>query len=362
MKKRKRRAAEPVVAQCPGVAEEPAPPSRRRKEHKSFRNRQLPADGRLSPQPSSRDGPAPAPARATVPAKPQAPPPAPGAPQAPLVAGTPPGGGLSSNWLQLQKVLGKPRGRRPTPAAGQTGHEASADREKEASPDAAGGPLPADGAAGSTTRPLSGNQSVTQVLAMDCEMVGVGYSGSRSVLARVCLINSHGTVLLDKHVRPIEDVTDYRTHVSGVRARDLSHSRAEDFWEVQKEVARLLKGRILVGHALHNDLKALLLSHPKRSIRDTLRYRALRSKVGRGRALRHLARDLLGVNIQEGEHSPVDDARAALYLYLKFRKEWEQSLLPRSRCQLVEETRGAHTFHTSEQVGQNGNPARLQPG
>lgn len=27
---------------------------------------------------------------------------------------------------------------------------------------------------------------------------------------------------------------------------------------------------------------------------------------------------------QEGEHSPVDDARAALYLYLKHRKEWER--------------------------------------
>ena len=30
---------------------------------------------------------------------------------------------------------------------------------------------------------------------------------------------------------------------------------AEDFLVVQKEVSDLLKGRILVGHALHNDLK-----------------------------------------------------------------------------------------------------------
>ena len=42
------------------------------------------------------------------------------------------------------------------------------------------------------------------------------------------------------------------------------------------------------------------------------------------RALRHLAAEQLGLTIQEGEHSPVEDARAALYLYLKHRKEWER--------------------------------------
>lgn len=38
------------------------------------------------------------------------------------------------------------------------------------------------------------------------------------------------------------------------------------------------------------------------------------------RALRHLAAEQLGLVIQEGEHSPVDDARAALYIYQKHRK------------------------------------------
>lgn len=35
----------------------------------------------------------------------------------------------------------------------------------------------------------------------------------------------------------------------------LSCSAAKDFIMVQRKVAELLKGRILVGHALHNDLK-----------------------------------------------------------------------------------------------------------
>ncbi len=29
---------------------------------------------------------------------------------------------------------------------------------------------------------------------------------------------------------------------------------------------------------------------------------------------------------QEGEHSPVDDARATLYVYHKYRKDWERAI------------------------------------
>eukprot|EP00850_Spirogloea_muscicola_P002117 SM000008S22206 [mRNA] locus=s8:445020:447074:+ [translate_table: standard] len=130
---------------------------------------------------------------------------------------------------------------------------------------------------GARLLPRSQDASVTKLLAMDCEMVGVGRDGKRSMLARVAIVNGHGNVVLDKHVQPLELVTDLRTAVSGVQWRHLNKlSAAEDFWEVQSEVAGLLKGRVLVGHALHNDLKALFLSHPKRDTRDTQRYKPLR--------------------------------------------------------------------------------------
>jgi RNA exonuclease 4 len=58
-------------------------------------------------------------------------------------------------------------------------------------------------------------------LAIDCEMVGVGYKGSRSVLARVSLVNFYGKVVLDEYCQPQEEVTDYRTWVSGVNASHL---------------------------------------------------------------------------------------------------------------------------------------------
>lgn len=77
--------------------------------------------------------------------------------------------------------------------------------------------------------------------------------------------------------------------------------------------------------SLHTCAQALLLSHPRKLIRDTARYPPLMRATAPGRrpkprALRHLAAQHLGLTIQAGEHSPVDDARAALYLYLRFQK------------------------------------------
>ncbi|KVI01625.1 hypothetical protein Ccrd_020100 [Cynara cardunculus var. scolymus] len=100
---------------------------------------------------------------------------------------------------------------------------------------------------------------------------------------------------------------------------------AKDFRVVQKEVAELLKGKILVGHALRNDLKALLLSHPKKDIRDTAEYQPF-LKEGRSKALRHLAAEVLSVKIQSGEHCPIEDARAAMMLYMKKKREWEKNV------------------------------------
>ncbi|XP_004489063.1 uncharacterized protein [Cicer arietinum] len=170
--------------------------------------------------------------------------------------------------------------------------------------------------------PVNDDASLTDAVAMDCEMVGVG-NGNKSALGRVTLVNKWGNVIYDEFVRPMERVVDFRTRISGIRPRDLR--KAKDFCTAQKKVAELIKGRILVGHALSNDLKALLLSHPKKDIRDTSEYQPFLKSSSRV-ALRHLAAEHLGAKIQSGEHCPIDDARAAMLLYQRNRKEWEKSL------------------------------------
>ena len=139
------------------------------------------------------------------------------------------------------------------------------------------------------------------------QQVGVG-NHDRSALAQVCIVNFYGETIYLKYVKTLEKVageaeqlkeqgchhhrktlpwaldgffpsliccdaavvihcamvtTDYRTHVSGVRAEHLR--KAATFWEVQKEVSDLTKDKIIVGHALHNDLKVCVLA-PQPSI------------------------------------------------------------------------------------------------
>ncbi|KAJ8682281.1 hypothetical protein QAD02_018073 [Eretmocerus hayati] len=170
-------------------------------------------------------------------------------------------------------------------------------------------------------RKMKPSTGLTKAIAMDCEMVGIG-DGQESMIARVSIVNQNGFCVYDKYVKPTEPVVDYRTAVSGIRPQHLQNGH--DFTEVQREVAEILRGRILVGHALHNDLAVLFLNHPRRLQRDTSRYKLFR-KVTKGAtpSLKKLSSELLGVDIQSGEHDSIEDAKATMQLYQLFKKKWE---------------------------------------
>uniref|UniRef100_K3WDF0 RNA exonuclease 4 n=1 Tax=Globisporangium ultimum (strain ATCC 200006 / CBS 805.95 / DAOM BR144) TaxID=431595 RepID=K3WDF0_GLOUD len=168
-----------------------------------------------------------------------------------------------------------------------------------------------------------------QILAMDCEMVGVGLSGKTSVLARCSIVDYDGNVVYDKHVRPVEKVTDFRTHVSGIRSHTLKN--AIPFAQCLKEVGKIMKDKIIVGHALKNDFQALMFTPPKNMIRDTARYRPYMRRKMNGtklypKSLKNLAEEVLGLQIQSGEHDSVEDARATLQLYKNEQFAWEKYL------------------------------------
>ena len=173
-------------------------------------------------------------------------------------------------------------------------------------------------------------------VAIDCEMVGIGTDGVKSALARASVTNWDGEVLLDTFVRVPERVTDFRTHVSGVRSKDI-HDRNEDAMdheECRLKVGELLMDKILVGHALKNDLSALMISHPRIDIRDTARYKPFMRATGRSggklrpRKLRDLVYENVGMRIQvEGEaHCSIDDARASMELFKFAKNRWEKEL------------------------------------
>ncbi|KAJ4846350.1 hypothetical protein Tsubulata_021399 [Turnera subulata] len=232
---------------------------------------------------------------------------------------------LNPNWAQLQQKLqchGSNTTRPPVSSSSNLRTEAMdssvsvlGKRKERSNTDSTD-----DNSGTNPLTPTNDDFSLTDAVAMDCEMVGVG-QGNRSALGRVTLVNSWGNVIYDEFVHPIERVVDFRTQISGIRPRDLR--KAKDFATAQRKVAELIKGRILVGHALSNDLKALLLSHPKKDLRDT--------RERRRKALRHLAAEFLGVKIQSGEHCPVEDARAAMLLYQMHKREWEKNIKDQMR-------------------------------
>ncbi|KAG3092488.1 hypothetical protein PI124_g16889 [Phytophthora idaei] len=169
----------------------------------------------------------------------------------------------------------------------------------------------------------------SRIVGMDCEMVGVGLSGKTSVLARCSIVDYDGNVLYDKHVRPVEKVTDFRTHVSGIKSSSLRH--AIPFAQCLKEVGKLLQDKIVVGHALKNDFQALMFTPPKHLIRDTAYYRLYMRRKMNGtklypKSLKNLTEEILGKQIQTGQHDSVEDARATLELYKKEQFAWEKYL------------------------------------
>ena len=178
-------------------------------------------------------------------------------------------------------------------------------------------------------------------MALDCEMVGIGNQGRQSALARVSIVDWHHNVLLDTYVQVPMKVTDYRTAVSGIKPKHIqSHNNAMDVNVCRTTVANILQNKILVGHALKNDLHALMLTHPHTHIRDTAKYRPFQrlsmnnhTQKWRPRKLRDLVYEhCQQLKIQQaGEsHNSIDDAIATMKLFQTVHKQWEYDIVQSS--------------------------------
>ncbi|XP_070768381.1 interferon-stimulated 20 kDa exonuclease-like 2 [Enoplosus armatus] len=176
----------------------------------------------------------------------------------------------------------------------------------------------------------------TKYLAIDCEMVGTGPKGSISQLARCSIVSYEGDVVYDKFINPSMPVTDYRTRWSGIRRSDLVN--ATPYSEARKEILRLLMGKVVIGHAIHNDFKVLGYSHPGVLTRDTSRISLLNLKAGFAvnecASLKRLTKAIFNRDIQTGKkgHSSVEDAKATMELYKVVEEEWEKKLASKSQA------------------------------
>ncbi|NXH18088.1 AEN nuclease, partial [Bucco capensis] len=170
----------------------------------------------------------------------------------------------------------------------------------------------------------------SKYVAIDCEMVGTGPQGRLSELARCSVVNYEGDVIYDKYIQPELPIVDYRTRWSGITKKHMK--RAIPFKAAQAEILKILKDKIVVGHAIHNDFQALKYFHPKDRTRDTSHSPLLKQRAGlpikASVSLKSLARHLLRKKIQVGckGHSSVEDAQTTMELYRLVEVQWEAEL------------------------------------
>jgi RNA exonuclease 4 len=175
-----------------------------------------------------------------------------------------------------------------------------------------------------TATTVSTPKKIGKYLALDCEMVGT-YSGkSRSLvqqqssLARVSIVDYELQTVLDLYVKPKDYIVDYRTPVSGIKPHHILRHGVE-FEEAQRKVYDLIKDRTIIGHDIKHDLSALKLKHFQ--LIDTQKLYHQRTGMKKA-GLKKLAKELLGIKIQDGMHCSVEDAKITMSIFkiLKVKK------------------------------------------
>lgn len=157
-------------------------------------------------------------------------------------------------------------------------------------------------------------QNLPPVIAIDCEMCQTTdpLTGERdnNALIRFSAVNglNPSQVLVDQLVKPAFPITDSRAHIHGIPQERLE---GVDFTlrHAQAELLKLCSDyTIIVGHSVHNDLKALRCVH--KNCIDTSYLFAVENEPGASPSMRDVSEHILGTKLPE-LHDSVLDARAA---------------------------------------------------
>jgi RNA exonuclease 4 len=187
-----------------------------------------------------------------------------------------------------------------------------------------------------STKPVGPHRDVlTEKIAIDCEMMR---SNIGQVLGRVSIVNYENVTIFDTFVcypEPI-NITNTDEKFSGIDWNDIDpQNGAQPFSEVQTQLIDLLRDRIVIGHDIQKDLKAIsmdldcsiqrlqvtsrLPSPFSMSVRDTQKYIGYRQYAiegaHQGPSLKNLALKVLGRPIKQGRVSSVEDAIATMEAY-----------------------------------------------
>lgn len=151
------------------------------------------------------------------------------------------------------------------------------------------------------------------IVALDCEMaLGID---NLNHLTRIAIVNYCGEVLIDEFIKPEVLIKDYRTAITGITQQMLESSKPFSFYRPM--IQQILNGVSVVGHTLEKDFEVLPgVLVPYSQIREISDFPTYKKNDQHRNSLKNLTKKHLNIIIQEGEHSPVEDATAALFLFL----------------------------------------------
>ncbi|OBZ79783.1 RNA exonuclease 4 [Grifola frondosa] len=181
-----------------------------------------------------------------------------------------------------------------------------------------------------STLPMAGKQPQKffpsrKYVAVQAQLVYYGIISRLPMVARVTITDYRGNVVLDSFVRPTQPVSDYRTNETGLQPAHLEN--APTFIDVQRQVAGLIRNKIIVGYALWNFLSVLGLSHPAIDTRDVALFLSFRRSLGckptEMLPLTTLVKQFMGRDIMLNGDIPVEQARSALDLFRSCEQTWE---------------------------------------
>jgi RNA exonuclease 4 len=178
---------------------------------------------------------------------------------------------------------------------------------------------------------------LTEKVAIDCEMMQANIG---QVLGRVSVVDYESRTIFDTFVCYPEPVKIINTHkeFSGIGWSDIdSQNGAQSFPEVQAQLVELLRGRIVIGHDIQKDLKAISMDLPSlirrhqgiaqlitpitfdATFRDTQKYSGYQQYANHGAhqgpSLKNLTLRVLRRLIKQGQISSLEDAVATMNVY-----------------------------------------------
>ena len=122
-------------------------------------------------------------------------------------------------------------------------------------------------------------------------------------LARISIVNFYGDILFDSFIKPVGEITNFRSDITGIFENDLE--KGMDFIESRKIILKLIKNKIIIGHSLGNDFLVLNYEHPKKLTRDTSKFKVFQNNLNLPFSLKYLTNNFFDYKIQESYHDSV---------------------------------------------------------